>query len=571
MKKLIATMIIFTLSACGGAPAPQTNNYRNTYSPDSFASNLKKEGAYFISRNEFPDLYDAVINSNSSRLSDLLGHPSRVAYGSINNKQAVYIKTGKAGSRTKDSLLYYTMKKGKLQKADELLAEGAAPNSANQNGNTALLLVLNKKEHMPDRPALLKLLLKAGADPNIKNNRGNAPLHVAMGKNNSAPDTPALVQMLLKAGAAPNIKGYGSNTPLQMILQQGNSRPDLLTLTQMLLNGGADPNAVSGRGLTTLQAALNSGIANKIEVIKILMAHGANPDIKDQSSGQTALHTILRLLADGGASFDEEEALELLELIISADTDLNIRNKRGKTPLAYAFFSGRKKVEKYLLAKGATDYGIKNNAYDLPTEGNISVLGLGSAEIVSLDKDQCSFILNEYDVQFEHLSGINEVQIPIRLNSPVGGIKYSHTAGSKKFSIMDCRLAVTMIGWAPVLRKHQVKEVIHLRAFSPGATVGGGTKVSGHNYAMALDAAQFILNDDTKLVMNTDWTDRRHRADPCEPPDSGDSAAQETLRAIACDTGGLDLFSVILTPHYNKAHYDHLHMELTADQYMFVR
>ena len=43
------------------------------------------------------------------------------------------------------------------------------------------------------------------------------------------------------------------------------------------------------------------------------------------------------------------------------------------------------------------------------------------------------------------------------------------------------------------------------------------------------------------------------------------------MRQLACETGGVDLFTILLTPHYNKEHWDHLHVELDPDQYMFVR
>jgi len=45
----------------------------------------------------------------------------------------------------------------------------------------------------------------------------------------------------------------------------------------------------------------------------------------------------------------------------------------------------------------------------------------------------------------------------------------------------------------------------------------------------------------------------------------------KVLREITCKTAELDLFQVILTPHYNRAHHNHLHLELDWKESGIVR
>jgi len=631
MKKLSALIVLITLSACGGGQAVHTDNINNMH-----IEKLSRDGFYDFTRDEFPDLYDA-IEKRSPGLFSLLGNPPGISYmTSYDGKMSIATGSRDDGYKdTKSSLLYYSLKRGNLDKAAELLSKGANPNYINRENKSLLQLVVSRQEEMLNKPALIRflvkaganpnakavnditpllaaiqhenltpqtvevvnILLQAGADPNIRNSNGKTALHLAMKRSNASPNTPLLIRALLAHGANPNAADkegeaplhmaitradplsdtFGYGTPFQKTIvvdegsENGTNKPltDTPEIMAALLKAGADPNIRDKSGQTPLHSIIHTDFPDKARTISVLLAHGANPALTDDR-GQNALHAALRLLSDGKGSVDETDVIAWIDQMAGKGIDLNARNKRGKTPLAFAFFGGHKQVEKYLLSKGATDYGIKNNLYELPAEGEGNILGLSSSEIIDLNKEQCSFVLKEYDVKFEHLEPTKNVNIPIQLLSPIGGISYRHKFDSEKFSIMDCRLAVALVGWTPVLKKNAINQVIHLRAYSPGARVGGGMKVSAHNFAMGIDAETFVRENAEPLVVNDDWKDRRRGADPCKPSASVESPSQGTLRNIACDTSAMDVFSVILTPHYNRAHYDHLHLDLSGE-YMFIR
>jgi len=199
------------------------------------------------------------------------------------------------------------------------------------------------------------------------------------------------------------------------------------------------------------------------------------------------------------------------------------------------------------------------------------ILALDGQEIVTLDGNACYSILEENGVIFKKVDKVKGVQIAIRTDSPLGGVLFTYLYDSDIYSIMDCRLAVSLIEWGALLADYGIKEVGHMRTYSPGAKIKGGRKKSGHSRAMAIDAATFYFKNGDMWSIEDDWSDRRKNIDPCRPGRNDRSKKLGLLREISCKTAELELFQVILTPHYNRAHHDHLHLELDWKESGIVR
>jgi hypothetical protein len=78
---------------------------------------------------------------------------------------------------------------------------------------------------------------------------------------------------------------------------------------------------------------------------------------------------------------------------------------------------------------------------------------------------------------------------------------------------------------------------------------------------MAIDVGIVELDDGRKLSVLTDWTQRQRGAAPCDSYPR-DSDKGRVLRHLACDAVAQQLFQTVLTPHYNDAHGNHVHLEL---------
>ena len=155
-----------------------------------------------------------------------------------------------------------------------------------------------------------------------------------------------LVRSLVEAGADVNATDeHGSGTLL-------NFDP---AITAYLLSKGADPNTQTNENGASVLAGLC--YVNQMECVRLLLAHGANPNRGRDESLETPLHHALA----GGAD------IELIRLLIAAGANTNAKTKpgiysfnfygstptRGETPLHRAAAFATIEVVQLLLQAGA--------------------------------------------------------------------------------------------------------------------------------------------------------------------------------------------------------------------------
>ncbi len=191
-----------------------------------------------------------------------------------------------------------------------LLEKGLDVHARDLNGNTPLHTLMSDYITMdhcsygrPANPPCVRVLLEAGADVNAKNKDGRAPLHMsghrgdarvmalllAAGADVNARDvegnTPLLLvardlmmyQLLLKAGANIHAKDHAGNTFLHKVVQGFYWYHDEdYSEIKMAIAHGLDVNAINGKMETPLHLC-----ATHEEIVKILMAAGADPHRKD--------------------------------------------------------------------------------------------------------------------------------------------------------------------------------------------------------------------------------------------------------------------------------------------------
>ncbi|MEC7525162.1 MAG: extensin family protein [Myxococcota bacterium] len=190
--------------------------------------------------------------------------------------------------------------------------------------------------------------------------------------------------------------------------------------------------------------------------------------------------------------------------------------------------------------------------------------------IAELDEGACHALLAGHGVRFEALGATDGVAMPVRVER-VAGIRVSSRGHSALHEIVDCRLAVALLAWAPVLKRQGVAAVEHYSTYRPGARVGGSDRVSGHARALALDLAFVRYRDGAEIDVLEGWTARDRGGAPCEGEhEEGEASAR--LRRLVCAAVRDDLFQVVLTPHYDAAHANHVHLELVPDvDWSFIR
>jgi len=124
---------------------------------------------------------------------------------------------------------------------------------------------------------------------------------------------------------------------------------------------------------------------------------------------------------------------------------------------------------------------------------------------------------------------------------------------------MRCPLARTFIAWvrfavAPAAKQILGSELVKVETFGTyscrgviGRGAEGAKTISEHSFANAVDVSGFVLSDGRKVMIVDGWK-------------SSDPQVREFLDVIhrsACKR-----FQTVLSPDYNAAHYNHLHLDM---------
>jgi hypothetical protein len=168
------------------------------------------------------------------------------------------------------------------------------------------------------------------------------------------------------------------------------------------------------------------------------------------------------------------------------------------------------------------------------------------------------------------------VRTPIRLSGPLRGVTIRSTLPEPErrttvFEILDARLALALDDFCALLARHDVVELVHYTMYRPpGELPPDLTKQIRHPAGLAIDVGAVRKADGRWLAIGPHW-----------PSDIGAKTCGEGARelwsrpgreivSIACEAADLRMFHFILTPHFDAAHADHLHLEIKPDTRWFL-
>ncbi|HTC88569.1 MAG TPA: ankyrin repeat domain-containing protein [Bryobacteraceae bacterium] len=242
--------------------------------------------------------------------------------------------------------LVYAVRSNDLDSVKVLLAAGADINQLTAYGWSPLLVATQNRYYK-----LGAFLLEHGADVNLANKGGWTPLYLATDNRN------------IEGGDYPVRKGDMDHLDfIKLLLDKGanvNARMKDSTETRTVFtNQWLDEN-----GATAFLRASQSG---DIVLMKLLLAHGANPKI------DTALHVTALQVAAGigwveGITYEWSPAstLEAVKMLLDLGLNANAQADTGRTALHGAAHKGRPDVVQVLVDHGARldirDYGNTDN------------------------------------------------------------------------------------------------------------------------------------------------------------------------------------------------------------------
>jgi hypothetical protein len=138
--------------------------------------------------------------------------------------------------------------------------------------------------------------------------------------------------------------------------------------------------------------------------------------------------------------------------------------------------------------------------------------------------------------------GVKITATPSPLNQPV---------------VLSCPTALALARFdldvvQPAALQHFGKRVAKIHHVGGYAcrSINGSRKWSQHAYGNAVDVIGFDLADGTRILVSRDWRAKGARAN--------------FLHDVA--RGACQVFRVVLTPAYDKAHHDHFHLDTGPDR-----
>jgi len=195
----------------------------------------------------------------------------------------------------------------------------------------------------------------------------------------------------------------------------------------------------------------------------------------------------------------------------------------------------------------------------------------------NLDNDETLRELDRRGIPYERQEPVPGVRLPIRLAGRLHGV-WIHSvlpAEQRKttpFEILDGRLALALDDLCAILRAHGFVEVVHFTMYRPphDQPARAGEFLHRHPGGMAIDLGAIKKDTGHWVAVGPHWPSQIG-AKSCGPEGRKLQGRRgRELLSVACEASDMRIFTYMLTPHFDEAHADHLHLEIKAGVKWFL-
>jgi hypothetical protein len=200
-----------------------------------------------------------------------------------------------------------------------------------------------------------------------------------------------------------------------------------------------------------------------------------------------------------------------------------------------------------------------NPLVEFPTDAE----RLPAVRYAALDAKECIAELGARHIRYSDGIRTPSIDAPVALEGPLHGVNFEFLypgAPEKKKNLLDCRLLLALDDLAQIAAEHGIRTVRYNSLFR-----GRWARKSGarHGAGVAIDITEFVTADDQVWNVLRDFGghgvgsrtcgDRAPAAAPGKPAE---------LRNFVCAVDRAKIFNLMLTPHYDRRHKNHLHLEV---------
>lgn len=258
------------------------------------------------------------------------GHKNSIAVFEF--LQGLGIDPTKTDTQGITPFMIYVADPAGIETIEWFLANGASPDKADKEGNTALMKAAKYAEL-----ETVELLLKTSKDVNASNLKGQTALTYAVSRNSAE-----VVEALLKAGASASVKdARGNNLVYYLVASFQESKADEFDRkTQVLRNSGLNLASKQGDGSNFFHLAADK---NEMALLKIAATLGVDVNAINDD-GLTALHIAAM----------KTENMATLKYLVSVGADTQLHTLFGESAYQLA-------RENELLRDNKTDMSFLQN------------------------------------------------------------------------------------------------------------------------------------------------------------------------------------------------------------------
>ncbi|XP_051551711.1 histone-lysine N-methyltransferase EHMT1a isoform X2 [Myxocyprinus asiaticus] len=236
--------------------------------------------------------------------------------------------------------LYFSAKRGELQRVLHMLVEGVDPNLRMESEKRKTPLHCAAEEGQKE---ICHILVQAGANLDMCDAEQRTPLMYACENNHLE-----TVKYLLKAGASTGHKDLRGSTCLHMAARGGHTG----VLQYLLSTASIDVNCKDDGGWAPLTWATEN---MRLEQVKLLISAGADVQMRDKEE-----NICLHWAAFSGCD-------EIAQLLLEKRSDLHAVNIHGDSPLHIAVRQNQLDCVILFLSRGA-DVNLKNRDGETPLD-----------------------------------------------------------------------------------------------------------------------------------------------------------------------------------------------------------